>query len=1407
MSLPPGLLVLNGADNQMDRRMAALSDAYVAPDERTFDQLLAFAVEYARLIVFYDLEDRPDGDWSLFFAADPTFALASIAQMDLQGAERHFDTLLAEARAAHLQDRRLDCLWQLARAILDLATLVERWLSWPVAGPQSPVGQLLHDRLMALVRRELAEALRQLASLIRGEDWGGRSGLDLSAFGPHWGLGPHHGHHDCRGERGFGALLETLAAIFTQFIQGLAELRQFAAQHLLPSLTSADHAPQAALYIAFARLFSQPQAALDTFSSRLTRFYYGDVLRETVRAEEPDRLFLTFTPSVPPVDTVVSVPAGTQFPAGTDQAGQAIAYQSLSSLGVTAAAVAEVWMVRRVTAPLFESATSPPQVSPTLVPSQVLTTTVALPTKPAPVSWATFGEAACGTAGIETTAAATLGFALSSPVLLLSGGQRSLLLVLSFSNASLLRVLPLVQQLAGQTGVPAGQILCQVLGGGLSLFLSAAGGWLAVDDVTVALGQGRGRDMDFTMSIALPDTAAAVLPVGTPLPKGATPPGGEPPGPAAPDTGAPVLTGYVTQDRIAVGSIGTEVEVFPYAILGGLDLTGVSLQVSVAGLAPTALSNANGTVSASKPFSPFGAPAALGSSLVISQPELFAKQLDSLSLNTVWYTLPQTDQGFKTYYQDYILGPDGTPVPDLFDNQTFLADISVDQPGYWTLADPLGSPSGLSHYLFRTGADPAIPDPDAPLTAQSVFSDLAPVPTDPPAYYQPTDSALRLTLSAPSYAFGDQLYARNVMAAVTADLPDPVRAEAVCRARCAPVRNCLGDGTQVVAAAADALDGGAHGVSSSDMVEASLITAVKGLAGLARGAFSTVVDKVARSGGGDADAMRADLAAIPDHQEEDGLLSRLVSLLRRDPSAGMAEVIGQLQGWSKAHCAGLSGEAGTLAQAGDTLLDTATALIAVQSAASAASGASGRVVAMIGLATAKATLTQAADACMATCLSEQLSPKPAVRYPNQPWQPMMASLTIDYQAASSLPVQTVMDGQTQFFYLTPFGGTAPVVWPEEGVVPLLPPLAGDATLLLGLSGISGAQPLSLLFQMASSPADWTDQPPPLRWTRLDGQSWLPLPPVSDGTNGLQNSGILAFDLPASGTAAVTQLPADSVWLAATTHQAPEQFPRTAAVIPNALEAQWIGPGGADSLGVTPVPEGTIKAAASPLAGIGTVTQPLDSFGGRPRLVGEDLYPWLGERLRHKNRAVQAWDYARLVLAEFPFVWQCQALAAFSASGGGQAGAVLVVVVPGPATPDVADPTVPVANALQLAEIGTYLQGLASPFVALQVANPTYVRICVTADVLFDNGGTPQRLEQDLIGWLSPWYYDVARAALGGRYVTEDAIAAFIRSRPYVAAILEIAFGYDPDPASLSWCYLTSAPHHDITAVDDDGGAA
>ncbi|MCE9672074.1 baseplate J/gp47 family protein [Myxococcus stipitatus] len=1226
-------VAINGAPSQYDRWLRALEEGHAPVDGRTRSELLDFAPRFGALVYFYDLKDTRDGDWSEFFLADPLMVLASIDALSAQAVEERFLRASRDMDAARTPDAAFRALSDGVDVITGLARRFDLWLRGVGLGAQGEAGRRLGALLADSIEGALSIALRAVGSLALGaglpQALGRPVKLDLSGMLPLWGveqLVPEAGAYrgttkEARARAAFGQL----DARMEVFLDVLSQAQGLTRAILPDALASGNHPPHLALYMAFVQLFRTAQDTVNTVSGRYADFYHRRVLRLGPGGALPDSTYLTFELADDEAVAASSVPRDTLFPAGKRPDGEDILFSADGAVGVTRAAVERRLALRVLRGPLYDAGEVPPPSDVPVVTREVLASEMPLepietnaegeqPPDSARPGWATFGASAVGVTTTTRTAPASLGFAVASRYLLLTGGTRTVTLSVQLSAESSQRLATLLQALSTATGEDARTLFLQVLRAAFTLQVTQSEGWLTVERYDVllpALAEGDAPEVPgFSLRFELTPTAPAVVASG-----------------AGPAPTLPTLRALVKSEPV---ELGDGVTVRPVSLLDAVDFATLELQTDVSDLTGLRLDNTEGDIDPSTPWLLFGGTPVVGSYLRIRHAELFIKKPDTLCLTLDWFGLPQDETGFSGYYADYVIGPDGLPAPSLFDNQSFMADLSVLQPGSWTL-QPLDSQSStgtptdggvVSSYLFRTDTD-STPEPKGKLLDSTTLENFTLQSNSPPPYYDPNASALELRLTTPPYAFGDSLYTINVLNAVLADLPDTEG----CQAKCA---------------------------------------------------------------------------------EE---------------------------------CAGKEGDDHTN--------------------------------------------------CMKECLAKCMQPLTPLKYPNPPWMPRLQKLGIDYTASCARE-------ELRYFHLLPFDGYHCVSLDNAQPVSLLPRFKAPANLYLGFSGLDAAQSLTLLMRMSGT-YEGSGEPPTVRYDLLTRTGWNALPAtqvLSDSTRGLQGTGILELGLPAFSSAGTTLLPDTYQWLRASVDRDADAFPRTLDITPHALVATRRSPGVDVD---TPVPAGTITLSVQELPDIGTITQPLPSFGGRPPETPRTFQVRAGERLRHKARAVLPWDYERLVLERFPSIWKVCALPAQSSAPG----SVLVVVVPDRAGTASSDPTVPQVTSDVLERIQQYLQERASPFVQFQVVNPIYVRVTVTARVRFRDGAQPgenlERLDRDLVEYLSPWYYDAERATRSGQYASEADISEFIQTRPYVSLLSSLELRHSPEPAALDsdWYFLTSAPHHDL----------
>lgn len=440
----------------------------------------------------------------------------------------------------------------------------------------------------------------------------------------------------------------------------------------------------------------------------------------------------------------------------------------------------------------------------------------------------------------------------------------------------------------------------------------------------------------------------------------------------------------------------------------------------------------------------------------------------------------------------------------------------------------------------------------------------------------------------------------------------------------------------------------------------------------------------------------------------------------------------------------------------------------------------------------KLSLAMAAEIASRTATS---GPVDASKYQvNTPYTPKLKSLSLDYSATIEFALAApagVGAGATppwaRSFHVHPFGHAELSPEPGQAWCALLPPYDSEGELCIGLRNVNAPQNLSLLFQVAEGSANPDIAPQALQWSCLDGNRWRSLHEgglLADESRGLINTGIVELSLPA--VAPSTLLPDGLYWVRAAIARGSAGVCDTVRIHPHAALAVFDNDGNAPDHLAVPLAPGRIKEPLRPVAGVARIRQPYTSFGGKTPEQPADFNVRVSERLRHKRRAVTAWDYERLVLEKFPQIYKVKCLPAGPGAHPRDLGRIVLVVIPDIRNRLPFNPFEPKVPADQIRDIQAFLQDKTPPFATVQVRNAHYVPVKVRCGVRFlpgrDEGYCRQRLMDELNRFLSPWAYDEGADIVIGGSIYANSIINFIDQRDYVdfVAGFKLFTGNDDD---------------------------
>jgi len=397
--------------------------------------------------------------------------------------------------------------------------------------------------------------------------------------------------------------------------------------------------------------------------------------------------------------------------------------------------------------------------------------------------------------------------------------------------------------------------------------------------------------------------------------------------------------------------------------------------------------------------------------------------------------------------------------------------------------------------------------------------------------------------------------------------------------------------------------------------------------------------------------------------------------------------------------------------------------------------------------------------------------------PNLPYTPTLKQLVINYAASVS------GTSDISCYHLYPFEeGNGLITIP--GGSTLLPVVEDEGTLFIGLTGAMPGAQLALLFQLAVFTAnpDLTSGVTP-KWEYLVGNTWKPLQKdihlISDDTKGLLTSGIVTISLPWDADIVHTVLPAGYHWLKVYVNKYTAAVCEGILVAAQAAQVVFTDQGNDPARLSTPLPPKVISSLVVPDSAIKKIVQPYPSFGGRMPEETEDFHTRNSERLRHKGRAINIYDYERIILDIFPDIHKVKCIphTLFRHNGNDDIvtvkapGCVTIAVIPKTDNHPLAGKLRPRASSILLNEIREYLQSRTSPFVEVSVVNPIYEGVSFEGNVAFRAGKDAvyykQELKMAVLRFLSPWAFNGQQDITFGGTIMMSSVLQLIEQQEFV----------------------------------------
>jgi hypothetical protein len=403
--------------------------------------------------------------------------------------------------------------------------------------------------------------------------------------------------------------------------------------------------------------------------------------------------------------------------------------------------------------------------------------------------------------------------------------------------------------------------------------------------------------------------------------------------------------------------------------------------------------------------------------------------------------------------------------------------------------------------------------------------------------------------------------------------------------------------------------------------------------------------------------------------------------------------------------------------------------------------------------------------------------------PKEPWTPVISDIAIDYKATADF-------SEISLIHLYPYLGTY-----EQVEIRLRPTLLAlfceEGTLFLGLQKLVPGSIINILFQLAEATSDSESNPQTVYWQYLANNQWINLREgfeiIDDKTDNLTRSGIIKFAIPDDISMVNTIMPNTSYWIKAAVPQNSRAASETIAIYTQAVSATFTNNASNDKFRLSqPLTAGSISSLSVADSKIKQVSQPGPTFGGQAQEeAGPAYYLRVSELLRHKGRAIQKFDYERLVLQQFPGLFKVKCINhSFALNAHNYIndfpvapGYVLLAVIPNLNLMQAGNSFEPKVPVSMLEDIEMKMQAVTSPFVRFRAMNPRYEKInfCLKVQLMPDRDPTffSEHLKEDISEFLAPWAIGKYDKLTFGECVNKSDVVNFIETLEYVDYIVRI----------------------------------
>jgi hypothetical protein len=622
--------------SNLSRFRKAIDPSYFGIDERTLGDILTFISAYSKKVRHVNIENKVAGDWSPFFNNNLAFVNAAISCKDIEAFKSRFQATVRHINDEIKEDEKLLKLKRLFEITFELFIQVDQWFKLSRHDLVHLEDNKLADHLKNAIKIKLASHLadfKQKTDLLNAiANYTQKLSFSYDALDDAWSQGTEK-PAAINTDRPFELrwIVKEISRIFKSTYSVVTYLKNLAPKLLEDSLENyPHHEAHISLLIAFVKAFDHIKEDANNLTKRHLDYYYHDILKQHLRPSEPDQANVYLEPAEHIVKSII--PAGTLLAAGIDPEGMVYTYATDHSVELNQAKITDIKNIHVAKNPIIGVGNTFSSIS------NIYSRSIALDEQGFALdeannrsSFHTFGKDQTDISLLNRDMEqAQIGFALSSPVLILREGTRNLSIKYTFELNSLSALISFIEELTKREKLSPENAFYKLLNNIFDVRYTTDTGWFKIENYEIlpphSWTSGEIR-IEITLDVVDPPFVSFDK----------------------------ELHGdhYATKWPILEFVISSKHAMYSYSYLKDLQIEACTLAVDVQKAKDLQVYNDLGKLDITKPFYPFGSTPDLGSYFLVGNEEMIAKHITDVSLDIQWHNLPRSKGGFESYYKDY----------------------------------------------------------------------------------------------------------------------------------------------------------------------------------------------------------------------------------------------------------------------------------------------------------------------------------------------------------------------------------------------------------------------------------------------------------------------------------------------------------------------------------------------------------------------------------------------------------------------------------------------------------------------------------------------------------------------------------------------------------------------------------